>query len=282
MIKTKLIAAAVAFGMSGIAGASITGGSTNNTEFVFSAYDSVTGVGYTFDLADAGFDSLFGSNVRMNSLIGSTNTPSIVTTTLLATPESGIIFDYALPSFSEFAGQVNLTNLQWNLVSADTSGTKRIIQTVANAPTSTLDNAAIVSAVTQFDIYTGAVNGKGTNVGGVVTDDGYAITTVSDGAAYAGNLKGNFAGFGYQANGSLDDVLSLYVVSSTSTTSNTNAGRYAALTDADDMQVVAKVYMAEDGLYHLQIAVVPEPETYAMLLAGLGLLGFVARRKRAA
>jgi len=26
--------------------------------------------------------------------------------------------------------------------------------------------------------------------------------------------------------------------------------------------------------------VVPEPETYAMLLAGLGLLGFVARRKK--
>ena len=28
------------------------------------------------------------------------------------------------------------------------------------------------------------------------------------------------------------------------------------------------------------IAPVPEPETYAMLLAGLGLLGFIARRKK--
>jgi hypothetical protein len=28
------------------------------------------------------------------------------------------------------------------------------------------------------------------------------------------------------------------------------------------------------------IAVVPEPETYAMLLAGLGLLGFITRRKK--
>jgi hypothetical protein len=26
--------------------------------------------------------------------------------------------------------------------------------------------------------------------------------------------------------------------------------------------------------------VIPEPETYAMLLAGLGLMGFVARRRR--
>lgn len=30
------------------------------------------------------------------------------------------------------------------------------------------------------------------------------------------------------------------------------------------------------------VAPVPEPETYAMLLSGLGLLGFAARRKRRA
>jgi hypothetical protein len=30
----------------------------------------------------------------------------------------------------------------------------------------------------------------------------------------------------------------------------------------------------------VNIAPVPEPETYAMLLAGLGLMGFVARRRK--
>lgn len=36
------------------------------------------------------------------------------------------------------------------------------------------------------------------------------------------------------------------------------------------------------GLYTLtsQVAVIPEPETYVMLLAGLGLMGFVARRRQ--
>jgi hypothetical protein len=29
------------------------------------------------------------------------------------------------------------------------------------------------------------------------------------------------------------------------------------------------------------VAAIPEPETYALLLAGLGLLGFAARRRRA-
>ncbi|SFH44596.1 PEP-CTERM protein-sorting domain-containing protein/MYXO-CTERM domain-containing protein [Nitrosospira sp. Nsp14] len=30
------------------------------------------------------------------------------------------------------------------------------------------------------------------------------------------------------------------------------------------------------------VSVIPEPETYSMLLAGLGLLGFIARRHRTA
>jgi len=32
---------------------------------------------------------------------------------------------------------------------------------------------------------------------------------------------------------------------------------------------------------HISVAAVPEPETYAMLLAGLGLIGFSARRRKA-
>ncbi|SCY76549.1 PEP-CTERM protein-sorting domain-containing protein [Nitrosospira sp. Nl5] len=35
----------------------------------------------------------------------------------------------------------------------------------------------------------------------------------------------------------------------------------------------------EGGLYHGAIAAIPEPETYAMLLAGLGLMGAVVRRR---
>ena len=39
---------------------------------------------------------------------------------------------------------------------------------------------------------------------------------------------------------------------------------------------------ANIGQYSIAISAVPEPETYAMLLAGLGLIGFSARRRRTA
>lgn len=38
---------------------------------------------------------------------------------------------------------------------------------------------------------------------------------------------------------------------------------------------------ATDAAYSVTLAPVPEPETYAMLLAGLGLMGAIARRRKA-
>lgn len=43
----------------------------------------------------------------------------------------------------------------------------------------------------------------------------------------------------------------------------------------------AKSYMSIDGIAVTAVSAVPEPETYAMLLAGLGLIGAVARRRNA-
>lgn len=50
------------------------------------------------------------------------------------------------------------------------------------------------------------------------------------------------------------------------------------------LQVSGKVMGNKGGTYSgdMTLLPVPEPETYGMMLAGLGLLGFMARRKRAA
>ena len=54
---------------------------------------------------------------------------------------------------------------------------------------------------------------------------------------------------------------------------NPNPGCVFGVSDADLAKIGAS-YVPQ------QIAVVPEPQTYALMLAGLGLLGFVARRRR--
>ncbi len=56
---------------------------------------------------------------------------------------------------------------------------------------------------------------------------------------------------------------------------------------APTMAQYARVFATGgDGMYSVGelaiTAAVPEPETYAMMLAGLGLLGFMARRKKTA
>lgn len=40
------------------------------------------------------------------------------------------------------------------------------------------------------------------------------------------------------------------------------------------------VTSATTGFFAMAVAPIPEPETYAMLLAGLGLVGFIARRRK--
>lgn len=51
---------------------------------------------------------------------------------------------------------------------------------------------------------------------------------------------------------------------------------------AQSFTLSAEGGQGQAGLDNLSIAAVPEPETYAMLLAGLGLMGFMVRRKKTA
>lgn len=46
------------------------------------------------------------------------------------------------------------------------------------------------------------------------------------------------------------------------------------------METTGDNLLASQGSFHVNVNAIPEPETYAMLLAGLGLMGFVARRRK--
>ena len=150
--------------------------------------------------------------------------------------------------------------------------------TVSSTPAAAMNNKQIHESLVNQANFLGAVDGKGTHK---TSDDGVAITYQAEGLAYAGGIGSNFAGKGVANSGSLDDTLDLWVFGQTNQlASNTSAGKFGQLMDEAGNAISAKVYLAADGMYHLQISAVPEPETYAMLLAGLGLIGAAARRRR--
>lgn len=284
MFKTKLMVAALAAGLSGMASAAITPTSSGNAEFAFSAF--VGDVGYTYDLADIGFNSVFGSDVRMNSLIGSGNqTPgnaaqlALTSISLTQSVANGIVFDLALPGFSDFITLAGgAAGVQWSLFNGESSGVRRIIQTVSTTPTTRLVTSGINTAVENVGNYYASNNAGGTHTGDFAVD-GYRITQRTDQLAFAGNIVPAAAAT-YGSVGALDEALDIYVVRGNTATPNTGLGGFAQLVGANGGDVVAKVYVGDAGEYRFQIAVVPEPETYAMLLAGLGLIGVAARRAR--
>jgi len=74
------------------------------------------------------------------------------------------------------------------------------------------------------------------------------------------------------ASGSLDVDSGLWFLSAT----NLSAGNYYFKVAGD---IITNDAVSYSG--NLTVSAVPEAETYAMLLAGLGLVGFVARRRKA-
>jgi len=277
MFKTKLLAVAVAMtAMAGVAEARITNGQgaplDGNSELVFSAWDSVNGVGYTADVA---------TTDRLNNFVSATTSTLTAGSTIMTvkdTPVGGILLDVALPSFASFLSKSS-GSVMWNLMAGDSAGTDRFLVTFSTAPNGVIEFAAFNNIGTRFDSYIGAVNGKGTHAGTNDTFDGYAETVVADGVAYAGNLGvnlGGVAGFNGSTAAVLGESMDLNVFYGSSSIAPTAK----SFVTKEGLQIVARTYMADDG-YRLQISAVPEPETYAMLLAGLGLIGAAARRRRA-
>ncbi|QHJ00243.1 PEP-CTERM sorting domain-containing protein [Xylophilus rhododendri] len=112
-------------------------------------------------------------------------------------------------------------------------------------------------------------------------------TSTSAQLGTAGGLFGNVTdliSFDYVASGSNAGML---IMSSTAATvvlsSNfANSGTYTfttPYTGAIDFTITASLPVSAT-ISNLQVAAVPEPESYAMLAGGLGLLGCTARRRR--
>ena len=250
----KTIAAAVVMAVAAAgAQAAIDNGTSGNGELFFSIWDA--NGSYTFDLNKT--ITVFESDVAAAGAIDQT---------------------YALSNFATFlAGVQDTSLLKFNLVAVDQSGPRRFLTTfdsvtVNNPPTT---NDSIRTSIANANAFASSVN---TVIGAA---DNVAVNSAS--AAYAGKVtfNENMNGFlGFQNGGTLADnsyANGMGFMRINAATTGTAESVYNPYVDESK---AVRIWIDGNNLHiSAAVAAVPEPESYAMLLAGLGMIGFMARRR---
>lgn len=253
----KKLAAALALAAAATgASAAIDNGAGGNGELFFGAWDGTTSYTYDLNLSINAFESAFSGAGKTNLSWGSDFTSS----------------------FAAWLGTADTGLLEWSILSVDTSGQRRLITTVdpTNELPATNNPAGDVRGAA------GAISIMLTELNQSIVGNSF-VTTSNTAPTYVGNLGGldgqggilgglfNFDTSGTHAANSYANGLLLQ-----KTTANASGTAFGINTAYVDEGAAVKAWVDGEGLH---IAAVPEPSETAMLLAGLGLIGFAARRK---
>lgn len=254
-----LVGAALAtMALSSAANAALVDTQTGNSSLILTLIDSTDAVSATFDL---GFTkSTFDQTSSYSWNLTASN--------------------YAAAYNSFFAAVTNTANVTYAIFAGDSTGTavgdNSLFTTVASTWT-TITGSKLVSTLRGFDNYIDANAQSGDFVTGV-TDAAFR-TQATGGTAYAGAAydaagktfgSGGSAAIAYGTNGSVYNI----VRASTNNIANTTATKLTV------NGVNPYFSLGTDGtLSYVAAAPVPEADTWAMLLGGFALMGFIARRR---
>lgn len=272
--QLKAIAAAVVLAAAVPAHAAVDIGTTGNSSMSLAVFDRAANVSAVFDLGKSYSDF----SVMSAASFADSNVDN-VGTNFSWDLTSG---DYAT-AWSTFIALVNPANLQFAVIGSDNAGTgagqRGLISTLNQEAVSGLTTSALGAQISNWDLY---LSTQPVDLSVVYQNHTEVANGASVGNAGFGNAliyfgQGKNFGSGSVSVGNAGQSLAVYQnlysgSGFTQTTSTILANNAAFTFNANG----ALTYTTNDP-----VVVVPEADTWAMMLLGLGFMGFASRRKQA-
>lgn len=267
----KALAAAVVLAAAVPAQAAVDLSSSGNSELTLAVFDRTNNVSALFDL---------GKNYSEFSVIGSAFADSNVDAAGTNFSWDLTVGDYAT-AWNTFISAANVANLQFAVVGGDNTGTgtglRGIISTL-NGDLVPVTNSALQTQLGTWDNY----------LADSQVDNGTVYqnhSLVTDGASVGNSGRANVLGFfGSGKNNAAGSV--------TVGNAGQSLGVFQQVSGASSFATGASTVFANNAAFTFTangvltyttdpVVVVPEADTWAMMLLGLGFMGFAARRKQA-
>jgi hypothetical protein len=265
--QLKALAAAMVLAAAVPAQAAIDFSSTGNSELTLAVFDRANNVSALFDL---------GMSYSEFSVIGTAFADSNVDAPGTSFSWDVTTGDYAT-AWSTFMASANVANLQFAVVGGDNTGTgvglRGIISTL-NGTLVPVTNSALQTQLGTWDNY----------LADSQVDNGTVYqnhSLVADGASVGNSGRANVLGFfGAGKNNAAGSVTVGNVGQSLAVFQQVSGASSFATGASTIFANNASFTFTADGVL-TYVTAVPEADTWAMMLLGLGFMGFASRRKQA-